>query len=821
MSVINRLPDIIASAAGSLFQEYTLRRFNGRTSDGRGGFTTSWETYTAKGQVTDFSDELRYLRSIPEDARLLILQGKDIPHTPKAEDYVAIDGASWKIIKVETVPSNAIYECEVHPDTSDWGLDLATTVTATPDLLASLEDTVANVGNLIFEDLQYFYSQSNAADGRGGNVRVLGAIDCRGIVTEYSDRLRAVMGIAEQDRMVIIQGQGLNIEPSPGDVVRYQSQYFVLTNVKTVPGKAVYEARGRPTTEDAAELPAITADGVGVAIFFSSSVGEFVKIDADASAQMDDFTGSAFGQFVIVADASVQMDSFTATSEGQLTKQGESASTMEDFTSSGDATLPITADATAQLISAFSVESIAQQTITATAGSPLDDFISAATAEARIEADASASLDDFTSTASAGSDNQGNANVTLDAFTSAAEGEPLLTGDQTTQLVSFTGSATGEPALEADASATLDAFTSVADAELSIEGVHAAAVDDFVGASAGGQGDLEATAAATLQDFTGSSEATIRNFASASAILDDFVGTAIGEAVLEGQHGGIMDDFTGSADATLPIEADASPVLDNFTGASDGTLTETSPLRAETTALLNEMVNTQTVDRQTAIDDLMAVMVDEGIFALLDWFCIIGADDDACLRNWIQPTKLLAQTNNAQIVHDSYYDTESDPSGNGAFVAEAVSLTGATLGNLTFGNYFVKLDESGSTRASRIRDNKTWFRCDFSAPFGRVTEVTFANNYTNRVVNDPYHMVMVHRGTGGGDREFYYNGVSVQTKTGSGGSLDTSSIIDLIGTASKDSDERILCAYFGQALSTAQVLSLYNAVEAYKTAIGA
>jgi hypothetical protein len=80
---------------------------------------------------------------------------------------------------------------------------------------------------------------------------------------------------------------------------------------------------------------------------------------------------------------------------------------------------------------------------------------------------------------------------------------------------------------------------------------------------------------------------------------------------------------------------------------------------------------------------------------------------------------------------------------------------------------------------------------------------------------------MVHRGTGAADREAYYQGVSYQTLDGAGGSLSTTTTIDLIGTAAKDSDERILCAYFGRALSTAQVLALHNGIEAYKTAIGA
>lgn len=822
MSILTRLPDIIASAAGVLFQEYTIRRFAGRTSDGRGGFTPTWETYVVKGQVTEYSDEMRYLRSIPEDARKLIIQGKNIPQVPQAEDYVAIEGASWKIISVDTVPSNAVYECEVHPDTSDWGIDLATTTSTTPAILQDLETTVSAVGNLLFEDLQFFYLNRYADDGRGGNVRVLGAIDVRGLVTEYSERMRAIGGFQPTDRQVIIQGKDLAIEPGPGDIVRFGSEYFVLTNVRSVPGKAVYEARGRPTTADAATLPTITADAIQTMDdFTASSVGEIVAIVGDASALLEPFTASGFGQFTIEGDASAQMDHFTGDGFAWVTEVGVVVNQVEDFTCSSDATLPISADAAATLDNFVSPDAQADLDIEGDGGAVMDDFTGSSLALLHIEADASGALEDFTGASSASQQNQGNADVTLDHFTGAGEGDPLITGDQSTQVVDFTSVSVAENPIEANASQTLEAFTSVADAVLAIEASSVAVVADFMGSGSGGQGDLEATAAATLVNFTGSSDATLPIEADASATLDAFVGTAIGEPILEGQHGGVMDDFTSSSAGTNDIEGEAGATLDAFTSTSTGEQTADAPPKAETTALLNAMVNTQTAARQDAIDDLMAVMVDEGIFALLDWFCIVGADDDACLRNWIDPTQTLVQTNNAQLVHDSYFDTKSNPSGKGAFVAEAVNLTGATLGDLTFGNYFVKLDETGSTRASRLRDNQTYYRCDFSAPIQYLTGTNMGNSYASRVVNDPYHMTMVHRGTGAADREGYYQGVSYFTGDGSGGSLTTTTTIDLIGTAAKDSDERVLCGYFGRALSSAQVLSLHNAIEAYKTAIGA
>lgn len=780
MSVLDRLPDIIASAAGVLFQEYTLRRFSGRTSDGRGGFTPTFENYVANGQVTDFSDELRYLRSIPEDARLLILQGKDIPQVPRAEDYVAIDGESWKIISVETIPSNAVYQCEVHRDTSDWGIDLATTITATPDLLAGLGDQIAGVGEILFENLQYFYLNNHAEDGRGGNVRVLGAIDVRGLVTEYSERLRAVGGIDENDRMVIIQGKDLSITPQPGDIVRSGVEYFVLTNVKTVPGKGIYEGRGRPTTMDAATLPAITADASGTVTFSSSSVGEVLVITADASAALSDFTSSSVAWLVETADASVS---------------------LEDFVSAASAVLPITADASVQLISAFSVESLAEVTIEANAGAPMADFTGSATGGQSLTADAAATLENFTSSASGSSSNQGDADVIMENFTGAGQGDVLITGDQTTQIVDFTGAATAEPVLEADASATLDAFTAVADAVLSIEGVHAAVMADFTGASSGGQGDLTATAAATIQDFSSTSDADLSIEADASSTIDA---------------------FTSVSSADLDIVADASATMDDFTSSSDGTVTSGGGNEAETDALIAEMTVAPDSTREGHINTLIKAIKDAGAWSKLDWFSFVGHSVQASQINWIVPTEeMTSHGNPTGIVVDSHYDThDSVGSAKSGWDCQPASKS-YSLGDVTFGIYFKKLDENSESRASRLSDNNTWFRCDFSSPYGKMTGIgNFNNSYTPRVVNANYHMTYVHQGTGAADRIMYYQGASVDTLSGAGGSLNMSSSLQM-GASTKNEDTHLLCGYLGTALTAQEVSDLHDAIEVYRIAIGA
>lgn len=249
---------------------------------------------------------------------------------------------------------------------------------------------------------------------------------------------------------------------------------------------------------------------------------------------------------------------------------------------------------------------------------------------------------------------------------------------------------------------------------------------------------------------------------------------------------------------------------------------QTATAQPETDALIAQMTVAPDGTREGHINTLIKSMKDAGVWSKLGWFSIIGHDDDASLKNWIVPTEDLQQLNNAVIVPDQYFDSKSNPSGNGCFRAGLANDGGAALANMTFGCYFVKLDESGSTRASRITDNQTFFRCDFGPP----TLVTTGggnhpNNYTSYVITADYHMTMVHRGTGAADREAYYNGVSYDTRDGAGGSLSLTADVDLMGTATKDSDERYFCGYYGTALTSQEVADLHAAIEVYKTAIGA
>lgn len=576
-----------------------------------------------------------------------------------------------------------------------------------------------------------------------------------------------------------------------------------------------------------------------------------------------DANGVGFVDDGIQADASEAIGEITATASGTIA-DGISGSTSEAIgeitvVGSGNNFTPIDGDTT---------EAIGE--VTATAAGTVADGITGTTAETitpgsdasgtiadGITGDATeiigvidvtgsgslnsginASLDStvevfVTSTAVVTDGIQGNSTDAIGEVTVSADGDVAngVTGDATEVLgeIGVTASGDVENGVTGDANQSIGEITVDGSGTLATGPVGTATntveilgegsgtvADGLTGNSLESVGEILSVSSATVADgITGdTSEAIGEVTSTASGELTDNITSSTTQSIGE-------VDSASSGTIADGITAIASESVGEVTSTSDGTVSASN--EAETDALLAQMANTQTTARITAINDLMKVMVDEGIFTQLGWFSIIGADDDASLRNWIVPTETLSQENNAVIVHDAYFDTKSNPSGNGGFVTnkEVQNVGGAALADFTFGVYFVKLDELGQTRSSRLTDNNTWFRCDFSAPIMRNAGVSHPNTYASRVVNDPYHMTMVHRGTGSADREAYYQGVSFDTQNGAGGSLSVTSDVDLIGTVTKDSDERILCAYFGRALTSAQVLSLHNAIEDYKTAIGA
>lgn len=598
---------------------------------------------------------------------------------------------------------------------------------------------------------------------------------------------------------------------------------------------------------------------------FTISGGGLPGITAVAAVSLDDFTADGIASTFFPANGLVIMDDFSASGSGVITISGSAGVTLGDFTLTTATNLPISG-ALNQNFPALTLAGVSPMTIEGDLVSVMGDFTLSAVGINTKVGDLSSTLDDFTLTGTANTAISGFVVFDFDPFTLSGSINSEASGSMVATMGDFTLASIGTTAVNATATSSLDEVTvtgvadpSLIDASASINigefsmsgsgnsdvsGVANASVADF-NVNGSSFTEIGASGNMTVQDFTVVASTSNSSIASAAAIpMGDFAVFALSNLAIPGSTISALGEFavTASAESSIPANAtmvmdvltivssgeseitgSATTTLDAFTLSASGTLTVVSgPNETETDALIAQMSAAPDATREGHINTLVKSMKDAGVWTKLAWFSIIGHDQDASLKNWIVPTEDLQMLNNPVVVADTYFDSQSTTAGNGCFRAGKANDGGAALADVTLGCYFVKLDESGQTRASRITDNQTFFRCDFSAPLLKMTGgSSFVNNYATYVITADYHITGVHRGTGASDREGYYNGVSYDTKSGAGGSLGPTSDVDLFGTANKNSDERYICGYYGTALTSQEVSDLHDAIEVYKTAIGA
>lgn len=598
---------------------------------------------------------------------------------------------------------------------------------------------------------------------------------------------------------------------------------------------------------------------------FTISGGGLPGITAVAAVSLDDFTVASIASAFFPVNGLVIMDDFSASGAGVITISGSAGVTLDDFTLATATNLPISATLN-QNFPALTLAGASPMTIEGDLTSVMGDFAISAVGRNTKVGDLSSTLDDFTLTGTANTGISGFVVLDFDPFTLSGSVISEVSGSMVATMGDFTLASIGTTAVNANATSILDEVTvtgvadpSLIDASASINigefsmsgsgnsdvsGVANASVADF-NVNGSSFTEIGASGNMTVQDFTVVASTSNSSIASAAAIpmgdfavfalsnlaipgstiseLGEFAVTASGESSIPANATMVMDVLTIVSSGESEITGSATTTLDAFTISASGTLTVVpGPNETETDALIAQMSAAPDATREGHINTLIKSMKDAGVWSKLAWFSIIGHDDDASLKNWIVPTEDLQQLNNAVIVPDQYFDSKSNPSGNGCFRAGLADDGGAGLANVTFGCYFVKLDELSQTRAARITDNNTFFRCDFSPPLLRMTGGgSHPTNYATYVVNADYHVTGVHRGVGATDREAYYNGTSFDTKDGAGGSLSLTAEVDLFGSANKNSDERYICGYYGTALTSQEVSDLHDAIEVYKTAIGA
>lgn len=113
-----------------------------------------------------------------------------------------------------------------------------------------LETIRAQVG-ATFSDTSLVFSDAvltrvSGGGGWGSDSGGAAMHDCKAMVSNYSDQLRAVAGIPGAYVKVLIVGTSIAVSPEKGDAVSINGKSYGLIEVKTDPAQAMWMCRAEP-----------------------------------------------------------------------------------------------------------------------------------------------------------------------------------------------------------------------------------------------------------------------------------------------------------------------------------------------------------------------------------------------------------------------------------------------------------------------------------------------------------------------------------------------------------------------------------------------
>lgn len=101
------------------------------------------------------------------------------------------------------------------------------------------------MGSTIFEAGTLKRKGAAISDGRGGQYHTTGdPEDCKVLVEEYSDFVRAQLGIAANERKLIIVAHNF-ARPKAEDIVTIEGRDWIIVEVQTDPANATYTCRAK------------------------------------------------------------------------------------------------------------------------------------------------------------------------------------------------------------------------------------------------------------------------------------------------------------------------------------------------------------------------------------------------------------------------------------------------------------------------------------------------------------------------------------------------------------------------------------------------
>lgn len=109
-------------------------------------------------------------------------------------------------------------------------------------LAANISDALSDV----FRDGVLKVPGQRISDNQGGwKAGEPTPYPCKALVDDYSDYRKAAIGIPANDRMILILGHGLPVEPQPGHAITAEGRDWQIVSVSRDPAGAIWEVHGR------------------------------------------------------------------------------------------------------------------------------------------------------------------------------------------------------------------------------------------------------------------------------------------------------------------------------------------------------------------------------------------------------------------------------------------------------------------------------------------------------------------------------------------------------------------------------------------------
>lgn len=242
-------------------------------------------------------------------------------------------------------------------------------------------------------------------------------------------------------------------------------------------------------------------------------------------------------------------------------------------------------------------------------------------------------------------------------------------------------------------------------------------------------------------------------------------------------------------------------------------------LDAATRTLLAAMTTQPTRSRKVAIDDMVAALKVGGVWSKLGFLYVFAAaDSQAALLNWVSPGITATATSSPTFTVDRGYTgngssalINSNYANNalanytqnnchvGAYVLWGGGADGPAIGNGGAASYF-SIIRTGGALATRMQN---------------TTETIGA-----AIDNGPNHVMMSR--SSGATYTPYVNGAAQSSVTQTSAALASQNFSGLRNlTSYASSNVSLRAMHAGGALTAGQVTALYNAINAYMTAVGA